>query len=71
MQIKSGVRTSEFYLSLIPIVLLFLSQIFNFDLDEGIITEGVLGVVSAITAGVYVHGRSKLKLEQLRSGSDE
>ena len=46
--------------------LLFLNQVFNFDLDGGIVTEGILGAVSAFTAGVYVYGRVKIKIEQMR-----
>lgn len=67
MAIKSGVKTSEFYLTLIPMALLFLNQVFGFDLDEGIVTEGILGAVSAVTAGIYIYGRVQLKLKQTKN----
>ncbi len=66
MEIKEGRKTSEFYLTLIPMALLFLNQVFGVDLDEGILTEGILGAVSAITAGFYIYGRVQLKLRQMR-----
>lgn len=67
MTIKPGVKTSEFYLTLIPMALLFLNQVFGFDLDEGIVTEGILGAVSAVTAGIYIYGRVQLKLKQTKN----
>jgi len=66
MTIKSGAKTSEFYLTLIPMTLLFLNQVIGLDLDEGVVTEGILGAVSAFTAGVYIYGRVQLKLRQLK-----
>lgn len=73
MEIKSGYKTSEFWMTLIPQILavgVMFNVIPNTDIDmlvkvfSGIVT----GVVSLVTLINYVKGRVDLKREQLSQG---
>lgn len=66
MEIKSGAKTSEFYITLIPMVLLAIKQIAGIELEQDIIVNGILGAVSAVTAITYTISRVKIKTEQMK-----
>ena len=59
---KAGVKTTEFYLVLIPYALMILKTIFNIELEQEIIANGILGIVSLVTTGFYIWSRVQLKL---------
>ena len=59
---KPGVKTTEFYLTLIPFALIILKQIFNVQLDQEIVVNGILGIVSVVTTGFYIWSRVMVKL---------
>lgn len=63
VEIKAGVKTSEFWLTLLPYALFILKESFGLDFEYEIIVDGVLGLIAFITSVVYVIGRFKLKKE--------
>ncbi len=61
---KPGVKTTEFYIVLIPYALMILKQVFNVDIDQEVIVNGILGIISVVTTGFYIWSRVQVKLSQ-------
>ncbi len=61
---KPGVKTTEFYLVLIPYALMILKTVFNIELDQEVIANGILGLISLVTTGFYIWSRVQVKLFQ-------
>lgn len=62
VNLKSGVKTTEFYIALIPYALMILKTVFNIELEQELITNGILGIVSLVTTGFYIWSRVQVKL---------
>lgn len=65
-EVKPGVKTSEFWLTAVPVVLLVLKNLTGVELEQDVIVNGILGAVSAVSAIVYVWSRVKIKTEQMK-----
>ena len=59
---KPGVKTTEFYLVLIPYALMVITQVFQIELEQEVIINGILGLVAVVNTGFYIWSRVQLKL---------
>ena len=72
MQIKPGIKTSEFYVTMLPVViagLVFSGVIGESDTDyvTALIKDVIAGVVALFSIISYIFSRSQLKRESLKS----
>lgn len=67
-ELKSGYRTTEFWVTVLPFVLILIKQIAGVELEQGPIVDGILGLVGVVTAVTYIVSRFKLKYKQLETG---
>ena len=65
-EVKPGVKTSEFWLTAVPVLLLVVKNLIGVELEQDVIVNGILGAVSAVSAIVYVWSRVKIKVEAMR-----
>jgi uncharacterized membrane protein len=63
-----GYKTTEFYLAIIPYILLVVKQLFGVTLDQSVVTNGVLGAVAAINTVAYIWSRTHLKSTAITAG---
>ena len=65
MEIKAGIKTSEFWMSLLPFVILAIKEFSGVELEQDIIANGILGVFGTVTAVAYIISRFKLKAKAI------
>ena len=76
MQIKPGIKTSEFYVTMLPVViagLVFSGVIGESDTDYiiALIKDVIAGVVALFSIVSYIFSRSQLKRESLKSSDKD
>ena len=65
MELKAGYKTTEFWISLLPFILLAIKQFSGIELEQGVIVDGIMGAFGVITAVAYIISRFKLKTKEL------
>jgi uncharacterized membrane protein len=68
MDIKPGVKTTEFWMTLVPMILLVVKSLTGVQFEADIIVNGILGAVTAISTVAYIWSRVSVKREALRNG---
>ena len=61
MNLKPGWKTSEFWISLLPYVLIFFSKVFGLTFDQNVVAQGITGLFAVITTVAYIWTRVQLK----------
>jgi uncharacterized membrane protein len=64
---KPGYKTTEFYITLLPYILIAVKTLFGIDLNSDQITNGALGVVAVCSTISYIWSRTRLKQSAMSS----
>ena len=67
---KPGYKTTEFYITLVPYILIAVKTLFGVDLNSDQITNGILGVVAVCSTISYIWSRTRLKQSAMSSSSE-
>lgn len=59
---KSGIKTTEFGVTLMPYLVLAIKNLFGIELDGDVLIEGVLGLVALINTALYIWSRTQIKV---------
>jgi uncharacterized membrane protein len=65
MEIKPGYQTTEFWVTILPFVLLIVKQFTGVELEQDVIVNGILGLFGVISAIAYIISRFKLKTKAM------
>ena len=58
---KSGIKSTEFYITLLPFLLLVVKEVSGIEFEAEPIVNGILGLSALVSSVLYIRGRILLK----------